>query len=201
MRRVASAAIVHQIRVQSQFLIVVALLCGAHAILAQSGLSPQSVRRLAPAAFPALPVAIRHDLELRRCLVPQPFDAHAPTNIIHGAFTSAKTLEWAILCSAHDTSQILIYRDPISGDARLLDSLQRAADIGWMQRIGDARWSFSRLLRTLPLERIRSWRRDVDGRTIPQPIDHDAIEQIFVGKSAEAFYGAAGRWHRQITAD
>jgi len=124
MRRVASAAIVHQIRVQSQFLIVVALLC----------------------------------------------DAHAPTNIIHGAFTSAKTLEWAILCSAHDTSQILIYRDPISGDARLLDSLQRAADIGWMQRIGDARWSFSRLLRTLPERQARAVRlvRHPDERP-PEP--------------------------------
>ena len=169
--------------------------------VAQTGPSPESVRRLAPASFPALPVAIRNDLERRRCLVPQPYDAHASTNIVHGAFRSASVSEWAILCSAQDTSQILLYRAPTNGDARPIDSLQRAADVGWMQQTSDTGWGFSRVLRTLPLERIRTWHRDIDGHTIPQPVDHDAIEQLFLGKAAEAFYCAAGRWYHQVTTD
>jgi len=57
------------------------------------------------------------------------------------------------------------------------------------------------MLRVLRVQRIRAWRHDVDGNAIPQPIDHDAIEQAFIGKAAEAFYHVAGRWYRQVTAD
>lgn len=187
--------------VRFQFLIVAAFLSGAQAVRAQAKPSPELVRRLAPSSFPQLPAAVRHDLERRHCLVPQPYDANAPSNVTHGAFTGPKVSEWAILCSAQDTSQILIYRIAASGDARALDSLERAADVGWMQGIGNIEWGFSRLLRTLPPERIRTWRRDDEGRAIPRPIDHDAIEQAFLGKAADAFYRAAGRWYHRATTD
>jgi len=179
----------------------VALLSSWHAVTAQAGPSAELVRRLAPSAFPRLPIAIRRDLEQRHCLIPQPYDAHAPTNVAHGSFTAANVSEWAMLCSTRDTSQILIYRTLGDGDARAVDSLERAADIGWMQGIGDNAWGYSRLLRTLPRERIGAWHRDDEGRAIPQPIDHDAIEQAFIGKAADAFYHAAGRWYRRVTMD
>ncbi|HSC30608.1 MAG TPA: hypothetical protein VLD17_02705 [Gemmatimonadaceae bacterium] len=57
------------------------------------------------------------------------------------------------------------------------------------------------MLRLLPLKQIRAWRYDVEGHAIPQPLDHDAIEQAFIGRAAEAFYYVAGRLHRQVTAD
>jgi hypothetical protein len=184
------------------FAILVALLPSPmHSMMAQAGPSPNSVRRVAADSFPRLPAAVRRDLARRECLVPQPYDAHKPTNVAHGAFTAPKVSEWAILCSAHDTSQILIYRVSGSADARAIDSLERAADLAWMQRISDTQWGFSRLLGTLPLDRIRTWRRDDDGRSIPRPIDHDAIEQTFLGKAADAFYRAGGRWYRRATAD
>lgn len=190
-----------------RYLIVVALLLRATSARAQAGPSPDSIRRLPPAAFLTLPVMIRRDLEVRRCLVPQLWDGGAPGNVVHGAFTAAKATEWAVLCSVRDTSQILIYRvgtghrAGAGRSARVVDSLLPAADVGWMQGIGGGRWGFSRLLRTIPFRKIRAWRRDVDGHAIPQPIDHDAVEQHFAGKAAEAFYYAAGRWYRQITAD
>lgn len=177
------------------------MLVGTDAAWAQAGPSAESIRRLPPSAFPLVPLAIRHALERRHCLVPQPYDAAAPTNVAQGDFTAAKMSEWAILCSARDTSRIVIYRLLSSGDARAVDSLERAADISWMQGIGDGRWGFSRLLRTLPRDRIRAWRRDDGGRAIPQPMDHDAIEQAFIGKAADAFYHAAGRWYRRVTTD
>jgi hypothetical protein len=145
-----------------------------------------------------LPIAIRHDLETRGCRVPQPWDAAAPANVIRGSFTAARRNEWAVLCSVRDTSQILIYR---VGFPTPVDSLQRSSDVGWMQGVGGDRWGYSRLLQVRPLQRIRAWRHDIDGQTIPQPVDHDAIEQVFEGKAAEAFYFAAGRWYRQVTAD
>lgn len=166
-----------------------------------TGPSTHSVSRLAPAMFPKLPASVRHGLEIRRCRVPQPWGARAPTNVIHGSFTTPRATEWAILCSVSDTSQILIYRTALHRTARLVDSLLPASDLGWMQGIGDSAWGYSRLLQTLAFRKIRAWRRDVDGRAFPQPIDHDAIQQVFMGKAAEAFYYVAGELHRRVRGD
>ena len=136
--------------------VVAAVLVGTHRVTAQAASSSESVRRLAPSAFPQLPVAIRQDLNRRHCLVPQPYDAHAPTNVAQGAFTAVRVSEWAILCSARDTSQIIILRILGSGEVRAVDSLERAADIGWVQGIDDKRWGFSRLIRTLSRDRIHA---------------------------------------------
>ena len=138
-------------------------------MMAQAGPSPNSVRRVAPDSLPKVPGTVRRDLVRRGCLVPQPYDARKPTNVAHGAFTAPKVSEWAILCSAHDTSEILIYRASGGADLRPIDSLERASDLAWMQRISDTQWGFSRLLGTLPLDRIRTWRRDDAGRSIPRP--------------------------------
>jgi hypothetical protein len=190
-----------------QCFVVLALLMPARWSIAQAAPSPASIRRTAPAEFRGLPVTIRSDLERRRCFIPQPYDAHAASNVIHGAFTAAKVSEWAILCSVRDTSQILIYRFPASACAGVIDSLERAADIGWMQAIGNGRWGYSRLLRTLALRQMRAWKRHVDEHTTsvsidtPASIDHDAIEQLFLEKSSEALYYAAGRVHRMLRTD
>jgi hypothetical protein len=174
------------------------LLCLATSAGGQSKPSADSVRRLAPSAFAKLPSEVRRALEARGCRVPQPWDEPSPANVVHGSFTGARRNEWAVLCSVRDTAQILIYR---VGAATAVDSLQRGPDVGWMQGVGGDRWGYSRLLQVRPLRRIRAWRHDIDGLAIPQPVDHDAIEQAFEGKAAEAFYFAAGRWYRQITAD
>jgi hypothetical protein len=196
--RVTLASLLTRIRYPC---VVLALLLRTHVSRAQSTPSPDSIHRLPPASFPSLPISVRRDLERRGCLVPQPSDANTPANVIHGSFSAPKVLEWAILCSLRDSSQILIYRLPTKGDATVIDSLERSSDVQWMQGIGGNRWGFSRLLRVLPLERIRAWRDDPTGRKIPRPIDHDAIEQAFVGKAAEAFYYVAGRVFRRVTAD
>jgi len=183
-------------------LCALALLCLGASAGARARPSPDSIRRLVPAAFPVLPVSIRRDLETRRCRVPQPWgDQQVPRNVIHGSFTAARLDEWAVVCSVRDTSQILVYRVGVDRAAAPVDSLLRESDVGWMQGEGGDRWGYSRLIQVRSLGKIRAWRHDIDGHVIPQPVDHDAIEQPFVGKSAEAFYFAAGRWHRQITAD
>ena len=194
-----------------RYVIAVPLLFGVNRALAQAGPTPDSIRRLSPAAFPSLPVSIRRDLEIRGCLVPQPWDAFfpagragqepTPRNVIRGAFTAAGVDEWVVLCSVSDTSRILIYRVAVGRTARVLDSLLPAPDRRWMQGVGGGQWGYSRLVQTLPLQKIRAWRSDIDGRAIPQPIDHDGIVQVFLDKAAEGFYYVAGRLFRRITAD
>jgi len=157
-----------------------------------------AVRRLAPTTFAELPQTIRRDLESRGCLVPQSYDETRPHNVLRGSFTVAASSEWAILCSVRDTATILIY-DGARGVA--VDSLERSSDAGWVQSVAGDQWGYSRYLSVLPRGAIRGWTRDLDGQRIPRPIDHDAINQAFSGKGAEAFYKARGRWYRQLTAD
>jgi hypothetical protein len=170
---------------------------------ATSGLFRDSVRRLAPSVFRDLPINVRRDLESRGCLIPQPWGYRTPQNAIRGAFSRTNITEWAVLCSVRERSQILIYRRDSSRTTGIVvaDSLERLPDEAWMQIITKGRSGYSRLIRTRARQRISGWRRDIDENTIPQPIDHDAIEQIFVEKAAQAFYFARGRWYRHTTAD
>lgn len=181
--------------------IVAILMLQPRLMRAQADAATESVRRLGPSAFSRLPIEVRSDLEMRGCRIPQPWGDRVPKNVIAGAFTAARVREWAILCSVRDTSQILIYRLATRRPPQVVDSLLPAADGAWMQGIGGDRLGFSRLLRTMPLRYIRHWRHDIDGHAIPQPVDHDAIEQVIVGKAAEAFYYASGRIYRHVTAD
>lgn len=173
---------------------------GAAALPAQSAPSGAAIRRLPPGDFPRLPVAVRRLLEQRDCRIPQPWNARSPQNVIHGAFTAARADEWAVLCSVAGKTQILVYRDSAAA-ARLADSLQASTDEAWIQDVGGGRMGYSRLIRLAPRRQIRARRADADGRAIPQPIDHDAIEQFFLDKAAETFYFARGRWYRRPTAD
>ena len=182
-------------------LIAASLVIQQHTALAQSRPSSDSIRRLAGGAFPTLPAAIQRDLASRECLIPQPWDASTPQNVIRGAFTAPRVSEWAILCSVRATSQILIYRADTGGGAHVVDSLQQTSDIASMQGVGNGRWGYSRLIRTRPRRRILGWRVDADRNPIPRPIDHDAIDDVFLEKATQSFYCVAGRWYRQITAD
>jgi hypothetical protein len=166
-----------------------------------AGFSEDSIPRLPPSVFRGLRATVRRDLERRQCLIPQPWTTHEQQNVIRGAFTRVDAIEWAVLCSVRDTSQILVYRSAPTNTAHVVDSLERSADAEWVQDIGDGRSGYSRLIRALPRQGISAWRVDVNRNTIPQPIDHDAIEQVFLEKAAQAFYFARGRWYRHITAD
>ena len=78
--------------------------------------------------------------------------------------------------------------DSLRGRLEVVDAVVRSAEV--VPRAVDGRGLAT-----------KTWRRDDDGRSIPRPIDHDAIEQTFLGKAADAFYRAGGRWYRRATAD
>jgi hypothetical protein len=185
-----------------RLLVATTLVLQSVAVASQTFASPsEPVRRLAPAAFGRLPTVVRRLLVARGCRIPQPWDARSPRNVIHGAFTAARANEWAILCSDNLAAQILVYRVGATGSARLVDSLPSSPDGAWMQDVGGGRSGYSHLIQTRSQKQIRGWRIDIDRKPIPQPIDHDAIEQIFLDKFAESFYFVRGRWYRQLTAD
>lgn len=154
------------------------------------------VRRLPPDSFPQLPNTVRATLITRLCAVPQAYrPAH---NVVSGSFTAKGTVEWAVLCSVRDTSQILVIS---ATTGAVVDSLGKGPDSFWIQGgVGDT-WDFSRILSVVPVTALQDWRVDEDGQPVPQPVDHDAIGEGFMDKYAEAFYRARGRWYRVQTAD
>lgn len=124
--------------------------------------------RLLPALFPALPLRVRRDLERRGCQIPQVSNAtHArePHNVVRGAFTGPDRVDWAVLCSVRDTSQILLYHD---NAAAATDSLARAADLTYLQDVAPGRIGFSRVLSAASAAHTRE-RAKVSRRSAPPP--------------------------------
>jgi hypothetical protein len=155
------------------------------------------VRRLPPDSLGFMPVKVQSTLNQRGCLIPQPFETEF-RNAATGAFTAKGTVEWAVLCSVGGDSQILIIA---SQTGAVVDSLDGGSDAGGMQGIGGGKWGYSRLVNTLPKERIARQLIEEYGKAIPQPIDHDALDVAFLEKASEAYYRAGGNWYRVTTSD
>src|SRR5271170_2762466 len=97
--------------------IIVATLTGLLAVAGAQGLRGQaagpaapagrtqddSVSRLEPSAFKDLPAEVREELERRKCLVPQTYEARQPENVISGKFRDGDDRDWAVLCSREGT--------------------------------------------------------------------------------------------------
>ena len=139
---------------------------------------------------------MRDSLVNRGCQIPTPGAYRA--NVIAGAFTAKGAVEWAVVCSVHDTSQILILNDR-TGVA--VDSLNKSADSGWIQGNGNSTWLFSRMIGVVPSSTLSIVPADTTnedivyyGAVFPKPIDHDGINEAFLDKASETYYSAQGRW-------
>ena len=154
------------------------------------------VHLLPPDTFPQLPEPVHDSLVKRNCQIPVP--GRNITNVITGAFTARGAVQWAVLCSVLDTSQILIFN---ASNGVVVDSLNKSANSRWIQSNGGNTWLFSRLIAHVPMSRLSFVPADTTieevlyyGRFLPKPIDHDGIDEAFVEKASTTFYFAHGRW-------
>ena len=157
-----------------------------------------TVRRLPPDSFPRLPVAIRSALSARGCSVPQSFVEGAPHNVISGCFAQAQQRDWAVLCSRHDSSSVLIFwggRGTVPPD-----ELGWTADAGFLQGIGAGRIGYSHVIAVAGPERIRAY-REAFGGPLPKRLDHDGLEDAFADKASTVLYLEKGRWLSLTGAD
>lgn len=74
-------------------------------------LTPYIIRHLPASSFPALPEAVRDQLNQRGCLIPQTYEAHRPENVIHASLEGRGTSDWAVLCSVQGTVSLLVFFD------------------------------------------------------------------------------------------
>ena len=156
------------------------------------------VRRLPPDSLDFLPISVRWELNRRKCLIPQPFETES-RNAVKGAFTAKGEEEWAVVCSVEGNSQILFIT---SQSGTVVDSLAKGNDGAWVQGIGDGKSGYSLGINVLPQHSIADLKTDDDGKAVPQPIDHDALDVAFIEKASVAYYrGRDGNWYRVMTSD
>ena len=153
------------------------------------GADPRTVPKLPPDRFRSAPAEIRADLTQRGCRIPQnqlADDAH-PNNLVSGQFRSAHSRDWAALCSRDDVSFLIVYWNGAAKDPWIGNS---SADENWMQWMGPAEgWSYSRSIGTAEPGRIRRLNEAFgDPGTLPEPLEHDGIEEAFAGKASIISY-------------
>jgi hypothetical protein len=155
------------------------------------------IRRLRASAFPQLPPAVAGVLRARNCSVPQPTADGTPRNVIRGEFFAKGESGWAVLCSVNNSTMLLAFRNDrdtmpetlaTSGDRANLESLDG-------DKIGYAR-EITAVGRDFILGHYRAY-----GGPVPPAINHQGIDDAFLGKASMTWYFHSGKWLRLQGAD
>jgi hypothetical protein len=157
-----------------------------------------SVVRLSPTTFPWLPKNIVDYLSAHNCKVPQPFDATEPANVISGEFMRRGQVDWAVMCSRNRTSSILIFW---GGSKKKVAEIAEAPDFDFLQTIdGNDTIGFSRGISAVNRDYILQHYRWYGGPKPPH-MDHQGIDDAFIGKASTVLFYHKGRWLRLQGAD
>jgi hypothetical protein len=143
----------------------------------------------------------RASLNARHCQIPSQTSG---ANVIFGAFTAKGASESAVLCSVRDSTRLLV----INQSGAVVDSMEKTADVSWMQGAEDGKWEYSQYLSVARMDDLNAVPPDTTendvvyyGRTFPKPIDHDGIVISFLDKYATTYYKAKGKWYEVTSED
>lgn len=139
------------------------------------------IRLLPVSSFPQLPSPVAKQMIHIGCMVPQTFEAHEPENVISGSFQKPGSSDWAALCSVKGVTTLYVF---FQSDFSHPIALRSQPDnkwlgIEWSQDYGSA-WGIS----TMPYT------------VMPRAdqVDHDGIEDAYVGQSSTVHYFQNGQW-------
>ena len=156
------------------------------------------VVRLSPILFPELPKGVVRKLQSMGCTIPQAKEISARHNVIKGHFKRPKQTDWAVLCSRRGVSAIIVFW---GGSANSTSQIARARDAGFLQTIdGNGTIGFSRSLLAVDKSYIVEHYRNYRGPK-PPPIDHQGIDDGFLGKASTIHYNFRRKWRELQGAD
>lgn len=144
----------------------------------------------APSVFTELPGKIVLDLKRRGCTIPQQAYTREKTNIIRGEFARAGETDWAVLCSMHGVSRILVYWNGSEHDPAEIAQL---SDQVFLQKDAAGQALFLRGISAVGKEFIWKHYRAYGG-TRPPRIDHQGIDDAFLEKASTTWYLYEGKW-------
>ena len=157
----------------------------------------RQIVRLPPTAIPRLPRAVVQELQRRGCTIPQEVFSKTPNNAVRGQFAKRGQMDWAVLCSINGASSILVFWN---GSADSPAELATAEDKSYLQSLGADKIGFSRGISSVGKDYITGHQREFGGPKLP-PIDHQGINDAFVGKASVVQYFFEGTWLQLIGAD
>jgi hypothetical protein len=146
------------------------------------------IRLLPLSSFPALPSAVVEQLEQRKCMVPQTYEAKAPENVVHAALERKGSSDWAVLCSVNAATTLYVFFQSQPGSPI---ALRKQRDTEWLGSVvlgayGSA-WGIARRTPS----QIRQARGSAASRL---DVDHDGIEDAFIERSSTTHYFQDGSW-------
>jgi hypothetical protein len=156
------------------------------------------VTRLRPSAFPELPHNLVVELQRRGCTIPQvPIVAGGRHNIIKGEFAKPGQTDWAVLCSVNEVSSILVFWKGSEANPAQIES---GNDKYRLQSWSDDKMVYSRKIEPVGESFIIKHYKAYGGKK-PPPIDHQGIDDAFVGKASVVLYFYQGKWLHLSGAD
>jgi hypothetical protein len=157
----------------------------------------RQIARLSPAAFRELPRNLSAELERRGCTIPQVPMIAGPHNVIHGEFAKPGQTDWAVLCSVNRVSTILVFWN---GSELRPAEIEKMKDIDRLQSWTDQKMVYSRAITPAGEKDITKYYKAFGGEK-PPPIDHQGIDDAFVGKASVIRYFYRGAWLHLTGAD
>jgi hypothetical protein len=157
----------------------------------------RQVVRLSPKAFPELPSNLRVELERRGCTIPQVSMIHGRQNVIKGEFTKTGQTDWAVLCSIDRISSILIFWN---GSNLKPAEIEGAPDLNHLQGWGGDKIVYDRVIKPVGTKFIMEHYNAYGGEK-PPSLDHQGIDDAFVGKASVVLYLYRGKWLHLSGAD
>jgi len=143
------------------------------------------IRLLPLASFPALPRVVAAQLDERKCMVPQTYEARAPENVVHASLERKGSDDWAVLCSVNGSTTLYVF---FHSQLAVPIALRHQRDTEWLgaEMLGayGSAWGIAR--------RGPSQMRATKGSAIS--VDHDGIDDAFVDKSSTTRYFEDGKW-------
>ena len=155
------------------------------------------IRRLPVKAFPEIPAAVAGVLRARNCAVPQPAAGGAPRNAIRGEFFAKGEAGWAVLCSVNNSTALLAFRN---GRDTNPETVNTSEDRNYLQGLDDSHIGYDREITAADRDFIMRHYRAYGGPEPPQ-IDHNGIDDAFLGKASVTLYFHNGKWLRLQGAD
>src|ERR1700757_2181675 len=87
------------------------------------------IRLLPLTSFPALPSVVAEQLEKRKCMIPQTYEAKAPENVVHASLERKGSTDWAVLCSVNGATTLYVFFQSQPGSPI---ALRQQRDTEWL---------------------------------------------------------------------
>jgi hypothetical protein len=152
--------------------------------------TPYLIRHLPLSSFPDLPAAIRAQLNLRGCLIPQTYEAHRPENVVHASLERPGSSDWAVLCFAQGTVSLLVFFGNGSSQPYTLASAPETARLQTHDLSGvlGFNWGID------PASPQDVHDAQLGMRRPPPRIDHDALADTLVDRRTVYHFYLKSAW-------